>query len=866
MSISDINEEIYSFIQTLSLKYDKSNIDILAQFISEVNQSSTSRLLTIEHNSNPIKSLSTNEIIFYVLMVLFCLICAAFASGLTQGLLSLNIMELKIKTYSKNLDERKNASRIIPLLSYHHLLLVTFMLWNATAMEALPIYLSKLCSEYVAIIISVTCILIFGEIMPASILTGPQQLQIVSTLIPLVYFIIIIFFPLSYPIAKVLDYIIGTDDGIVIYNKNDLKNMIKIQYEEKQRKALSPIDIETGNANKKKSNKRKSKSISNSANVKYELVEDRSTSKQNSNFILDSINKFDEFVNAIISYFTKKTINHDSISTINPIFTNNDNNPSSTTFPLEFEGENEVNPMEYNIINGALTYSTKKVSKFMTKINNIFMLNSNDVLNYELLYKIFQSGFSRIPVCHNNNPNNIIGLLIVKDLIFIDPDDNVIVSNFIKVFGRIPITVWYDDTLDEALKQFQESNSHMAIVKSINYYNNIKDPEYIVVGIITLEDILEEILGKKIYDETDKTNKKLNKIIKDYDWERLKVLKNSKKTIENIYNNDEFINELILFIHNNIKQISNFYTKYSDFNLKKFIEQIGLLKLNKSSTDQLLDCPMENTQNSSDINSLSSLEAFNKSDLKKISSEDIIIRFGKITTSCIIIISGKIRIIEGEILDSNNNIEFNSIDPQSNSQLSSTNLKNKEYILGPWSIINQEVLDFPHGTYFSKLTAIIESDEVRIFCLSYNLYEKFMKSNKLKRVSKKNKIIKRNLKSEDDGDISFEDHEDLDDDIINERILIPKEQFLSKFNSKKYLMKKNSSLSPISSSESSKNNVNKVSSQNSKKKKIVKEKDNEDIEDSEEIISEYGLEMDSLSLFNSKKKSKTVQFIDDSDL
>ncbi len=55
------------------------------------------------------------------------------------------------------------SSKIIPVVKKRHLLLVTLLLCNAAAMEALPIFLDKMVSPAVAIIVSVTAVLFFGE-------------------------------------------------------------------------------------------------------------------------------------------------------------------------------------------------------------------------------------------------------------------------------------------------------------------------------------------------------------------------------------------------------------------------------------------------------------------------------------------------------------------------------------------------------------------------------------------------------------------------------------------------------------------------------------------------------------------------------
>ena len=165
-------------------------------------------------------------------LVFVCLICAGFASGLTQGLLSLDITEMTIKSRSGTPIEKKYADKLLPIIKRHHLLLVTLMLWNASATEALPIFLNNLVPEWAAIVISVTMVLFVGEIIPAAILTGPKQLQIAATLTPLVYTVFVLFFIFSYPISLALDYFLGHDEGVTVYNRKEIAEMMNIQHEE----------------------------------------------------------------------------------------------------------------------------------------------------------------------------------------------------------------------------------------------------------------------------------------------------------------------------------------------------------------------------------------------------------------------------------------------------------------------------------------------------------------------------------------------------------------------------------------------------------------------------------------------------------
>lgn len=145
-------------------------------------------------------------------------------------------MELMIKKRSGTEIEKKQAAQLLPIIENHHLLLVTLLLWNATAMETLPLFLGKLVPEFVAILLSVTLVLFVGEIIPAAIMTGPNQLEIASSLSGVVYVILCVFFPIAYPLSILLDLVLGTDEHVTTYNRVELSTMVRIQHEEMAKK------------------------------------------------------------------------------------------------------------------------------------------------------------------------------------------------------------------------------------------------------------------------------------------------------------------------------------------------------------------------------------------------------------------------------------------------------------------------------------------------------------------------------------------------------------------------------------------------------------------------------------------------------
>jgi metal transporter CNNM len=76
-------------------------------------------------------------------------------------------------------------------------------------MEALPIFLDSLVPSYLAVLISVSAVLFFGEIIPQAVCTGPSQLKIAAGIAPVVRFMMVALGIIAYPIAKILDKLLG---------------------------------------------------------------------------------------------------------------------------------------------------------------------------------------------------------------------------------------------------------------------------------------------------------------------------------------------------------------------------------------------------------------------------------------------------------------------------------------------------------------------------------------------------------------------------------------------------------------------------------------------------------------------------------
>ena len=84
-------------------------------------------------------------------------------SGLTIGLLSLDLTQLEILRAAGKPKEMQFANTIYPLVKKPHILLVTLLLANSMCVESMPIFMDKISNPIVAILVSVSAVLVFGE-------------------------------------------------------------------------------------------------------------------------------------------------------------------------------------------------------------------------------------------------------------------------------------------------------------------------------------------------------------------------------------------------------------------------------------------------------------------------------------------------------------------------------------------------------------------------------------------------------------------------------------------------------------------------------------------------------------------------------
>ena len=145
------------------------------------------------------------------------------------------------------------------------------------------------------------------------------------------------------------------------------------------------------------------------------------------------------------------------------------------------------------------------------------MLEINTPLDHRMLREIYSKGYSRIPI-YEKTKNNIVGILMTRDLILVNPDKALIsLKQMSSMIIREVIAVDHEDKLEPLLGYFKKGLTHIAIVTQIKDNQNVdRDPTKEVVGIVTLEDIIEEIIMDEIEDEYELLDEKnQRKILKD---------------------------------------------------------------------------------------------------------------------------------------------------------------------------------------------------------------------------------------------------------------------------------------------------------------------------------------------------------------
>ncbi|XP_041645556.1 metal transporter CNNM1 [Cheilinus undulatus] len=318
---------------------------------------------------------------------------SALCSGLNISMLALDPVELRVLQNSGTEKEQKYARKIESVRKHGNYILCTVVLGNVLTNTCFVVWMCQILGMTALSTAMCTLGIFFiGEILPHSV-ASRHSLAIASKTLCATRLLMLIFFPIAYPVSKILDIMLHQEISN-FYTREKLVAMLRV---------TDPY---------------------------HDLVKE-----------------------------------------------------------------------ELNIIQGALELRTKTVEDVLTPLSDCYMLSSDAVLDFCTMSDVMQSGFTRIPV-YENDRSNIVDILFVKDLAFVDPDDCTPLKTITQFYKHPMHCVFNDTKLDVMLEEFKRGKSHLAVVQRVNSEGE-GDPFYEVMGIVTLEDVIEEIIKSEIVDETD---------------------------------------------------------------------------------------------------------------------------------------------------------------------------------------------------------------------------------------------------------------------------------------------------------------------------------------------------------------------------
>lgn len=447
-------------------------------------------------------------------MAFLCVTGAALAAGLTMGMVSLDPMEMEIivKAEEKDMEDEEArqklkadqaaAEKILPLIHDHHRLLVTLLLMNSVANEALPLFLDKLVPSWLAVILSVSLVLMFGEIIPSAVFTGAEQLSMAAKFAGLVSACKFLLAPIAWPISTTLDLVLGADHK-GRYNFAELRAVVGLHanldnHDQAQaivkgvdENGLGIITLETPHR------------FTHETSVVFTSAPDvpaESTKLQEG---------ITYYVKPCQPLYGQKKDRDIAIQ----LFPTPERRPQDV---ITFEAHELISGVfkqqerdEIKIMHGVMNLTHMTAQEALVPLSKTYMLSTTAALNRDTFKDIDKHGHSRVPV-YEGNKHNVRGFLLVKKLILVqheaDKNNNIGAALKLNTMTLVPPTM----LMLSLLNKFQEDKCHLALVTDqpdvvAEAWKAGKPvpPDVHMMGIITLEDVMEKLIQENIEDESD---------------------------------------------------------------------------------------------------------------------------------------------------------------------------------------------------------------------------------------------------------------------------------------------------------------------------------------------------------------------------
>ncbi|KAK4534331.1 hypothetical protein CDCA_CDCA01G0356 [Cyanidium caldarium] len=336
-------------------------------------------------------------------LVATVLVCA-MAVGLVQAIFSADVVYLEALVKDRHSPYHEDAKKLLPLRKKGNLLLVTLILVATGAQELTALLVDAMLSGGTAasLMVSTALVLLFGNILPDVYAMQPSGLHWAARSSTFMRGMMLLFWPVAFPIAWFLDRLVGANAmGVRALNRTELSTLVQFMQEHHM----------------------------------GDLYRD-----------------------------------------------------------------------EANLLRSALSLRERTTGDVMTRADDVYMLAVDEVLDARLALELVHQGHSRVPL-YDGCRDNVVAYLLVKGLIAYSPSERLSIGQVIAryadrtLIATAPLMVSRNTSLDLLLAEFQRGHTHLAVV--FERPQARKPRERQLVGIVTLEDIIEDMLQQEIIDESD---------------------------------------------------------------------------------------------------------------------------------------------------------------------------------------------------------------------------------------------------------------------------------------------------------------------------------------------------------------------------
>lgn len=366
--------------------------------------------------------LSSGEKVAFSILIPVLVILSGIFAGLTLGYMSLDETQLQVLMAQGSERERNFAKKIAPVRQDGHLLLTTLLIANMITNETLPIIADPvLGGGFQAVIVSIVLVVIFAELIPQSVCSR-YGLFIGAHMAMFTRVVMFILWPIAWPVSRILHYVLGPHHGTV-YRRVELKELVTMHAAAGGRGGDLKHDTVT--------------IVGGALDMQAKVAKQAMTPIEQVHMLP---------LTARLDYQTLERIVRSGHSRI-PVYQDVDSAMEGSGLWTPKGKDTTISRIGRSLgLRQAVALNNQPVSAGPSYMDNPLAVATESVKTPPPAPKVHRK---------------IVGALLVKQCVLLDPEDAVPVSEM--VINALPTVPW-DEPLLNVLNVFQEGRSHMAIV------------------------------------------------------------------------------------------------------------------------------------------------------------------------------------------------------------------------------------------------------------------------------------------------------------------------------------------------------------------------------------------------------------------